>query len=214
MQDLFAKHEIGQREKLGPGAWLLRGRALDYEAPILAAIEEIVAAAPFRRLTTPGGFEMSVAMTNCGAAGWITDRRGYRYDPIDPLSGAAWPPMPPLFRRLAGAAAAEAGFPAFVPDACLVNCYAPGARLSLHQDRDERDLSHPVVSISLGLPAIFQFGGNRRNDKVLRVPLFHGDVIVWGGPARRFHHGVLALKEGEHRILGRRRFNLTLRKAL
>ena len=214
MQDLFAEHEIGPREALGPGAWLLRGRALDFEAPILAAIGEVVAAAPFRRMTTPGGFEMSVAMTNCGAAGWITDRRGYRYDPIDPLSGAAWPPMPPLFRQLAGVAAAEAGFPAFVPDACLVNCYAPGARLSLHQDRDERDLSHPGVSISLGLPAIFQFGGTRRNDEVLRVPLFHGDVIVWGGPARRFHHGVLALKEGEHRILGRRRFNLTLRKAL
>ena len=214
MQDLFAEHEIGPREALGPGAWLLRGRALDFAAPILAVIEEVVAGAPFRRMTTPGGFEMSVAMTNCGAAGWITDRRGYRYDPIDPLSGAAWPPMPPLFRRLAGAAAAEAGFPAFVPDACLVNCYEPGARLSLHQDRDERALSHPVVSISLGLPAIFQFGGNRRNDKLLRVPLFHGDVVVWGGPSRLFHHGVLALKEGEHRILGRRRFNLTLRKAL
>ena len=214
MQDLFAEHEIGQQEELGPGARLLRGRARDFAAPVLAAIDAVVAAAPFRRMTTPGGFEMSVAMTNCGAAGWITDRRGYRYDPIDPLSGAAWPPMPPLFRQLAGVAAAEAGFPAFVPDACLVNCYAPGARLSLHQDRDEQDLNHPVVSISLGLPAIFQFGGNRRNDKLLRVPLFHGDIVVWGGPARRFHHGVLALKEGEHRILGRRRFNLTLRKAL
>jgi len=214
MQDLFTEHEIGQREALGPGAWLLRGRALDFEAPILAAIEEIVVAAPFRRMTTPGGFEMSVAMTNCGAAGWITDRRGYRYDPLDPLSGAAWPPMPPLFRQLAGAAAAEAGFPKFVPDACLINRYEPGTRLSPHQDRDEQDLSHPVVSMSLGLPAIFQFGGNRRGDKVLRVPLFHGDIVVWGGPSRLFHHGVLALKEGEHPVLGRRRFNLTLRKAL
>ena len=214
MQDLFAEHEVGQREELGPNAWLLRGRALDFAAPILTAIEEIVAAAPFRHMTTPGGFEMSVAMTNCGAAGWITDRRGYRYDPIDPLSGVAGPPMPPLFRQLAAAAAAEAGFPVFIPDACLINRYEPGARLSLHQDRDEQDLNHPVVSISLGLPAIFQFGGNRRNDKLLRVPLFHGDIVVWGGPSRLFHHGVLALKEGEHPILGRRRFNLTLRKAL
>jgi alkylated DNA repair protein (DNA oxidative demethylase) len=214
VQDVFAEHEIGQREELGPGTRLLRGRALEFAAPILAAIEEIVAAAPFRHMTTPGGFEMSVAMTNCGAAGWITDRRGYRYDPIDPLSGGAWPPMPPLFRRLAAAAAAEAGFPAFIADACLINRYEPGARLSLHQDRDEHDLGHPVVSISLGLPAIFQFGGNRRNDKLLRVPLFHGDIVVWGGPSRLFHHGVLALKEGEHPILGRRRFNLTLRKAL
>ena len=213
-QDLFAADRIGQREALGPGAWLLRGRALGFETPILAAIDQIVLAAPFRRMTTPGGFEMSVAMTNCGAAGWVTDRRGYRYDAIDPPGGAAWPPMPPLFRQLAGAVAAEAGFPEFVPDACLINRYEPGARLSLHQDRDERDLSHPVVSISLGLPAVFQFGGNRRTDKLLRVPLFHGDIVVWGGLSRLFHHGVLALKEGEHPILGRRRFNLTLRKAL
>jgi len=201
-------------EAIGEKAVVLRGFAWDQRAALLTAVEEITAVAPFRNMITPGGFRMSVAMTNCGAAGWITDRRGYRYDPLDPLSGAAWPPMPPLFRQLAGAAAAEAGFPKFVPDACLINRYEPGTRLSLHQDRDEQDLSHPVVSMSLGLPAIFQFGGNRRGDKVLRVPLFHGDVIVWGGPARRFHHGVLALKEGEHRILGRRRFNLTLRKAL
>jgi DNA oxidative demethylase len=216
MQDLFIGHEIDRprREELGPGALLLRRRALAVEKPLLAALEEVVAMAPFRRMVTPGGFEMSVAMTNCGVAGWVTDRRGYRYDPLDPLSGKAWPSMPSVFRRLAITAAEEAGFPGFIPDACLINRYEPGARLSLHQDKDEQDLAHPVVSVSLGLPAIFQFGGGRRSDKALRVPLFHGDVAVWGGPSRLFHHGVLALKEGEHPILGRQRLNLTLRKAL
>jgi alkylated DNA repair protein (DNA oxidative demethylase) len=214
MQDLFAAHEIGQREALGPGALLLRGRALAVEKPLLAALAEIAAMAPLRRMVTPGGFEMSVAMTNCGAAGWVTDRRGYRYDPLDPLSGKPWPPMPPVFRRLATAAAEEAGFQGFLPDACLINRYEPGARLSLHQDKDEQDLAHPVVSVSLGLPAIFQFGGASRSDKTLRVPLFHGDVAVWGGPSRLFYHGILALKDGVHPLLGRQRLNLTLRKAL
>ena len=214
MQDLFAEHQIGQREALGPGALLLRGRALAAVPALLAAIEAVAAAAPFRRMTTPGGFEMSVAMTNCGTAGWVTDRRGYRYDPLDPLSGKPWPPMPRVFRDQATAAAAEAGFGGFVPDACLVNRYEPGTRLSLHQDKDEQDHRQPVVSVSLGLPAVFQFGRASRGDKTLRVPLFHGDVVVWGGPSRLFYHGVLALKEGEHPLLGRQRLNLTLRKAL
>lgn len=214
MQDLFHLHGIAGRQELGPAALLLRGRALAVERPLLAAIEAVAAAAPFRRMITPGGFEMSVAMTNCGTAGWVTDRRGYRYDALDPLSGGRWPPMPTVFRDLATAAAAEAGFPGFTPDACLVNRYEPGARLSLHQDKDERDLSHPVVSVSLGLPAVFQFGGATRGARALRVPLFHGDVVVWGGPSRLFYHGVLALKDGGHPLLGRRRFNLTFRKAL
>lgn len=214
MQDLFSEYEIGQREELGPGALLLRGRALAAVPALLTGIEGVVAAAPLRRMTTPGGFEMSVAMTNCGEAGWVTDRRGYRYDPLDPLSGKPWPPMPQAFRDLAGAAAAEAGFVGFIPDACLVNRYEPGTRLSLHQDKDEQDHRQPVVSVSLGLPAVFQFGGTKRGDKTLRVPLFHGDVVVWGGPSRLFYHGVPALKDGEHPLLGRRRLNLTLRKAL
>lgn len=214
MQDLFSDDEIGQREELGPSALLLRGRALAAVPALLAAIEAVAAVAPFRRMTTPGGFEMSVAMTNCGTAGWVTDRRGYRYDPLDPLSGKPWPPMPGAFRDLAGAVAAEAGFAGFIPDACLVNRYEPGTRLSLHQDKDEQDHRQPVVSVSLGLPAVFQFGGAGRGDKTRRVPLFHGDVVVWGGPSRLFYHGVLALKEGEHALLGRQRINLTLRKAL
>jgi alkylated DNA repair protein (DNA oxidative demethylase) len=202
------------RQVLRPGAVLLRGRALADDRALLGAIQTITAAAPFRRMTTPGGFEMSVAMTNCGRVGWVTDRTGYRYDPRDPQSGQPWPAMPGAFRTLAGTVAEEAGFPGFAPDACLINHYEPGTRLSLHQDKDEQDYAQPVVSVSLGLPATFQFGGLKRSDTPTKVPLQHGDVVVWGGPARLVFHGVLALKDGEHPLTGRRRFNLTFRKAL
>ena len=211
MIDLFDPEAT---QKLQDGAVLLRGRALPVERALLAAIDRITAQAPFRRMVTPGGFQMSVAMTNCGSVGWVTDRTGYRYDSRDPDSGAPWPAMPDVFLALARDAAEDAGFTSFVPDACLINCYEPGARLSLHQDKDERDYAQPVVSVSLGLPAAFQFGGLKRNDRPLKVPLHHGDVVVWGGPARLVYHGVLALKEGEHPALGRRRVNLTFRKAL
>jgi len=212
MRDLFDIE--GEKVALGPGAVLLRGHALALAPALLAAIDDVAAQAPFRRMVTPGGFEMSVAMTNCGAGGWITDRKGYRYTASDPLSGTPWPAMPALFLTLADEAAREAGFAGFVPDACLINRYEPGARLSLHQDRDEADYTHPIVSVSLGLPATFQFGGLKRSDPTRRVGLQHGDVVVWGGPSRLVHHGVLALKDGEHELTGRRRFNLTLRKAL
>lgn len=211
MPDLF---DIEVKQGLRPGAVLLRGRALPVEAPLLAAIDQVAAASPFRRMVTPGGFQMSVAMTNCGRVGWVTDRTGYRYDARDPDNGAAWPAMPDVFLALARDAADEAGFAGFVPDACLVNRYEPGARLSLHQDKDEQDYDHPVVSVSLGLPATFQFGGLQRSDRPMKVPLQHGDVVVWGGPARLVYHGVLALKDGEHPLAGRRRYNLTFRKAL
>jgi alkylated DNA repair protein (DNA oxidative demethylase) len=211
MPDLF---DLETKLALQKGAVLLRGRALPVDAALLAAIEAIAVRAPFRRMVTPGGFQMSVAMTNCGGVGWVTDRTGYRYDPRDPESGTTWPAMPEVFLTLARDAAQEAGFPGFVPDACLINRYEPGARLSLHQDKDERDYGQPVVSVSLGLPATFQFGGLKRGDRPLKVPLQHGDVVVWGGPARLVYHGVLALKEGEHPVLGRRRLNLTFRKAL
>lgn len=211
MPDFFA---LEARQTLQEGAVLLRGRALAVDKALLAAVEAIAASAPFRRMVTPGGFQMSVAMTNCGRVGWVTDRTGYRYDPRDPESGAPWPAMPDLFLKLARDAAAAAGFAGFVPDACLINCYEPGARLSLHQDKDEQDYGHPVVSVSLGLPAAFQFGGLRRSDRPLKVPLQHGDVVVWGGPSRLVYHGVLALKDGAHPLAGRRRFNLTFRKAL
>jgi alkylated DNA repair protein (DNA oxidative demethylase) len=211
MADLF---DLETRQTLCEGAVLLRGRALAVDTTLLAAIEAIAAQAPFRRMVTPGGFEMSVAMTNCGRAGWVTDRTGYRYDPRDPESGAPWPAMPEVFLTLARDAAADAGFADFTPDACLINCYEPGTRLSLHQDKDEQDYRHPVVSVSLGLPATFQFGGLKRSDRPRKVALQHGDIVVWGGPARLVFHGVLALKDGEHSRTGRRRFNLTFRKAL
>ena len=200
-------------EQLAPGAVMLRGLARPYENGLIAAIEALTAQAPFRRMVTPGGHQMSVAMTNCGSYGWVTDHGGYRYDPTDPDSGKPWPPMPPLFRELAERAASEAGFAGFAPDACLVNRYEPGAKMSLHQDRDERDLGAPIVSVSLGLPATFLFGGLKRTDKPQRYRLAHGDVVVWGGPARLAFHGVAPLADGEHALLGHQRINLTFRRA-
>jgi alkylated DNA repair protein (DNA oxidative demethylase) len=212
---LFDELSAGRsgEEWLGPGAVVLRGFAIPVVDPLLNAIHEVTARAPFRRMTTPGGFRMSVAMTNCGTLGWVTDRTGYRYDRLDPESGREWPPMPDAFARLAEAAAATAGFPAFAPDACLINRYDPGAKLSLHQDRNESDFGQPIVSVSLGLPAVFLFGGDNRSDKARRVELTHGDVVVWGGPARLRYHGVLPLKDGDHPLVGRHRVNLTFRKA-
>jgi DNA oxidative demethylase len=202
------------REIMAEGAMLLRGAALPYERDILTAIRAIETQSPFRHMVTPGGFVMSVAMTNCGAAGWVTDRTGYRYDALDPESGRPWPPMPACFLDLAVSAATEAGYPAFVPDACLINRYEAGARLSPHQDKNERDFANPIVSVSLGLPATFQFGGLKRNDPVRKFALRHGDVAVWGGPSRVFYHGVPELKDGEHPAVGRMRLNLTFRGAL
>lgn len=203
----------GQRDELCEGAAILRGFALADAPSILAAIADIAARAPFRHLVTPGGFRMSVAMTNCGALGWVSDRGGYRYDAVDPESGRPWPPMPDTLRRLAREAAATTGFPGFDPDACLVNRYEPGARLTLHQDRNERGYAAPIVSVSLGLPAVFLFGGLQRSDRTARVPLMHGDVAVWGGPARMRYHGIAPLKAGHHPATGALRLNLTFRKA-
>jgi alkylated DNA repair protein (DNA oxidative demethylase) len=201
------------REAIAQGAVLLRGFAKPVETDLIAALREIIAQAPLRRMFTPGGHQMSVAMTNCGSAGWVTDRSGYRYDGIDPDSGKPWPAMPPVFCDLARAAAAEAGFGDFSPDACLINRYEPGAKMSLHQDKDEQDFGAPIVSVSLGLPAVFLFGGLKRSDKPRRYRLAHGDVVVWGGPSRLFFHGVAPLADGGHAVLGRQRINLTFRKA-
>ena len=201
------------REAMADGAVLLRGFAKPFESDVIAALREIVAQSPFRHMFTPSGHQMSVAMTNCGNAGWVTDRSGYRYDGIDPVSTQPWPAMPAVFRRLAEQAAAEGGFDGFAPDACLINRYEPGARMSLHQDKDEQDFAAPIVSVSLGLPAIFLFGGVTRADKPRRYRLEHGDVVVWGGPSRLFFHGIAPLADGEHALLGRQRINLTFRKA-
>ena len=212
MPDLFG--DTRRLLHLADGAVVLGGFAEEEAGALLDAVERIAATAPFRRMITPGGRLMSVAMTNCGAAGWVTDRRGYRYARLDPDSGAPWPAMPAVFADLGLRAAEAAGFDGFVADACLINRYEPGTRLTLHQDRNERDLAAPVVSVSLGLPATFLWGGSRRSDRPQRVTLNHGDVVVWGGPARLAFHGVLPLAEGEHPVTGRLRFNLTLRHAL
>ncbi len=203
----------GGIEKLAPGACVLRGFALAAAAEIGRALARVADAAPFRHMTTPGRRRMSVAMTNCGALGWISDRRGYRYGDVDPESGRPWPPMPETIARVGRGAAAAAGFAGFDPDACLVNRYTPGAKLSLHQDKDERDFSQPIVSVSLGVSAVFLFGGERRKDPIERVRLAHGDVVVWGGPARLRYHGVAPLGEGWHPFAGPCRINLTLRRA-
>ena len=201
------------RETMAEGAVLLRAFARPIERDLIAALRDIAAQAPFRHMVTPGGHQMSVAMTNCGNAGWVTDRSGYRYDAADPESGKPWPAMPSAFRELAGQAAAQGGFEGFAPDACLINRYQAGARMSLHQDKDEHDFENPIVSVSLGLPAIFLFGGLKRADKPRRYRLEHGDVVVWGGPSRLFFHGVAPLGDGEDNLLGRQRINLTFRKA-
>ncbi len=202
------------QERLAPGAVVLRGFAASHATTLLAALQDVVTKAPFRHMVTPGGFRMSVAMTNCGVFGWVSDRTGYRYAAVDPESGRDWPRMPASFLRLAQDAATHAGFNDFVPDSCLINRYAPGTRLSLHQDKNERDFDEPIVSVSLGVPAVFLFGGLNRADKPSRVPLAHGDVVVWGGPARLRYHGVIPLKEGQHPLVGGHRINLTLRKTV
>lgn len=208
-EDIF----VPQVEKIGERAVLLRAFALPCGDEAMAAVRAIESAAPFRHMITPGGFTMSVAITNCGAFGWTTDRRGYRYTSADPATGKPWPAMPALFTRLASAAARAAGFPGFAPNACLVNRYAPGARLTLHQDRNERDFSQPIVSVSFGMTATFLFGGRERRLPTAKIALHHGDVMVWGGEDRLRFHGVLPLKGDEHPLLGRERVNLTFRKA-
>ena len=210
--DLFDATGADRAQKLG--LTYLPGFALPLERELLAGVSGVAAAAPFRHMLTPGGQRMSVAMTNCGEVGWVTDRKGYRYDRIDPETGQPWPPLPACLSRLAERAAAEAGFASFRPDVCLINRYEPGARMSLHQDRDERDFSWPIVSVSLGLGATFLFGGSKRSDRPHRLPLVHGDVLVWGGATRLNFHGVVPLADGCHPTVGRMRLNLTMRKAL
>lgn len=214
MSDLLSALPVRRTsEPIGDGAAVLRGFAFADASALLGAVEQIRAAAPFRHLTTPGGHVMSVAMTNCGELGWVSDRRGYRYQSADPLSGRTWPEMPDLFCQLADAAAGAAGYSGFRPDACLINRYEPGARLTLHQDRDEQELGAPIVSVSLGLPAVFLFGGMRRSDRPRRIRLEHGDVVVWGGATRLAFHGVEPLADGHHPLMGATRINLTFRKA-
>ncbi|WP_375176533.1 DNA oxidative demethylase AlkB [Marinobacter mobilis] len=210
--DLFGSDDV-QPVCLAPGAMVLPRFALAEASALLAAIDRIASRAPFRHMETPGGFAMSAAMTNCGPLGWVSDRSGYRYQPDDPLTGEPWPVLPSQWSEFAQRAAAQAGFSGFAADACLVNRYQPGARMSLHQDRNEQDCSQPIVSVSLGLTVTFQFGGLRRADTPEKVILSHGDVVVWGGPSRLRYHGVLPLKPGYHPQAGGCRYNLTFRRA-
>ncbi len=214
--DLFADAEPEQpqrHEKIGEQSCVLRGFALPWLERLLPALETVLTSAPFRQMITPGGFTMSAAMSSCGTWGWTTDRSGYRYSREDPQTGRSWPPMPEAFMQLAQAAAREAGFSDFLPDACLINRYVPGAKMSLHQDKDETSYAAPIVSVSLGLPAMFLFGGFERGDRSQRVPLLHGDIVVWGGVDRLRFHGVLPIKEGHHPRLGEQRINFTFRTA-
>ncbi|MDQ2711163.1 MAG: DNA oxidative demethylase AlkB [Acidobacteriota bacterium] len=201
-------------ETIAPGAMLLRGFAQEASHALVDLVASIASTAPFRHMVTRGGHSMSVAMANCGRVGWTSDETGYRYSPVDPQTGLPWPAMPSLFLKLAQTAAAEGGFADFEPDACLINRYEPGARMGLHQDKDERGFDAPIVSVSLGLPATFLFGGKRRSDPVQRFQLESGDVVVWGGPTRLYYHGITALKDGNHPLTGRTRINLTFRRAL
>jgi DNA oxidative demethylase len=212
--DLFQAQPNDGLDALGPRAFVLRSFAAAYISELLPAIQALEQAAPFRHMVTPSGYTMSVAMTNCGRLGWVTDRTGYRYSETDPDTHHQWPVMPPVFRHLAQQAAAAAGFVDFNPDACLVNRYVHGNRLSLHQDKNERDLNAPIVSVSLGMSAVFLFGGLTRRDRPARVPLMHGDVVVWGGEDRLRFHGVMPLKDNPHTLLGGQRINLTFRKAV
>jgi len=213
-RDLFTESYAQNAHAIAEGATLLHGFAAGAAPSLLQAIEDVVAAAPLRHMITPGGYRMSVAMTNCGAAGWVTDRSGYRYDARDPLTGKPWPAMPGIFSDLARRAASAGGFGNFEPDACLINRYDPGARLTLHQDKNERDYTAPIVSVSLGLPAVFLFGGLRRKDRPQRMRLESGDVAVWGGPTRLAYHGVAPLADGDDPLTGHCRYNLTFRTAL
>lgn len=211
--DLFDEIDEPKPLELAEGSTLLRGFALCEQATMLKDLHGVVALAPFRHMVTPGGFTMSVAMTNCGESGWVTDKKGYRYDALDPITGKPWPDMPASFMALARAAAKLAGYSEFKPDACLINRYQVGARMSLHQDKNERDFTQPIVSVSLGVSAVFQLGGFERADKTIKLPLYHGDVLVWGGVSRLRYHGVLPLKASNHPAFGEYRINLTFRKA-
>ncbi|GAB5340937.1 DNA oxidative demethylase AlkB [Pseudomonas fluorescens] len=214
--DLFAEDALQQparREQIGEESYVLRGYALPWIERLLPELRQVLAQAPFRKMVTPGGFTMSAALSSCGALGWTTDTSGYRYSPLDPRSQQPWPAMPSALRQLATRAAAEAGFSAFSPDACLINRYVPGAKMSLHQDKNERNYDAPVVSVSLGLPAIFLFGGAERSSKTQKIALFHGDIVVWGGVDRLRFHGVMPIKDGVHPIMGPQRINLTFRTA-
>ena len=209
MTGLFAS--IEGTERLGEGIVLWRA-AID-EARYAATIARLALEAPFRHMLTPGGRQMSVAITNCGSMGWVSDTHGYRYSATDPDSSMPWPAIPPDWLHDASHAAFRCGFSGFTPDACLINRYEIGNRMGSHQDRNEVDFTQPVVSMSIGLPAEFTFHGASRAGTAGRVDLHSGDILVWGGPARLYFHSVRPIRAGVHPLCGALRYNLTFRRA-
>lgn len=215
--DLFSSSHDDKR-LIVADAYLLKGFALPEQIQLMSDLHDVVTLSPFRRMVTPSGFTMSVAMSNCGHLGWVTSRSGYRYTTYDPLNDVPWPAMPETFLTLAQRAATEAGYLEFMPDACLINRYHIGSRMGLHQDKNELDFNQPIVSVSFGLSATFQLGGFQRTDKAIKLSLSHGDVVVWGGSSRLRYHGILPLKAGISPpdiapALSDCRINLTFRKA-
>lgn len=212
MMDLFSE----QRPALIPlaeGAAWLPGFALPFMDTLWPCVQQHLSKNPPQQMITPGGYPMSVKTTSMGDFGWVSSAQGYDYSAINPVNDQPWPPLAPVILQLAQAAAESAGYLHFVPDSCLINIYEPGSKMGLHQDKDEKDFSQPIVSVSLGIPAIFLFGGARRNDRSIKIPLQHGDVVVWGGASRRYYHGVAKINSATHPLLGGKRINLTLRKA-
>ena len=205
--------ESPTKQEIIKDVYLLSGFVAPVEREVLTGLASIIQAAPLRQMMTPSGFPMSVTTSNCGQLGWVSDKKGYRYSAVDPVSNTPWPTMPASFLQLAQDAASMAGFANFEPDACLINCYQPGTKMGLHQDKDEQDFTQPIVSVSLGVPAMFQLGGFKRSEKALKLPLYHGDVLVWGGESRLRFHGVMPIKMANHPAFGERRINLTFRKA-
>lgn len=202
---------VNDVELLAEGAVILRGFARDVGKELLLHIAAIAGVSPFRHLIMANGMPMAVAITNCGPLGWISTVKGYRYSSTDPMTGRPWPGMPASFHTLAVQAAHAAGFEGFNPGVCIINRYTVGTHLHMHQDRDETRDAQPVVSVSLGLPAKFRFGGQGKGQPARLVPLEHGDVAVWGGRSRMAYHGIAPLEPGTHPLTGDVRLNLTFR---
>jgi len=210
--DLFAD-QTHEAMPLAPGACWLPGFALPNMAALWSCLQHHLSIYPAQQMMTPMGHLMSVNTSSMGTWGWVSGPQGYGYSAHNPATQQPWPAIPAVILQLAANAAEKAGYLKFVPDSCLINIYTPGSKMGLHQDKDEQDFSQPIVSVSIGLPATFLFGGAQRGDKAVRIPLQHGDVVVWGGESRRYYHGVAAIRPNQHPLTGNLRINLTLRKA-